>query len=118
MVAFVTEDAAAKSELLGVLAKWAEAGAFLGTESCVNEQGYLITTGRCTSWQRDDGQDPSAIMDAQHSTFLMASLVRAYLGLLSGHEEEALAAEHAAIEDWIEQGFARRLKRVSDVYSA
>ncbi len=116
MVSFVTEDAESRSELLRILARWARAGAFLGTESCVDGDGILNMSGQCAEWRDPEGQDLSAMKDATHSTFLMAALVRAYLALLSGHETEAMAAEHAAIRDWITSGFGSRLKSVSQVY--
>jgi hypothetical protein len=54
--------------------------------------------------------------DATHSTFLMAGLIRTYLAMLSSHETAALDAEHSAINRWIGNGFAPRLKRPTSVY--
>lgn len=116
MVSFVTEDAASKSDLLRILGRWARAGAFLGTESCVDEDGMLIMSGQCAEWQDPEGRDLSAMKDATHSTFLMVALARAYLALLSGHETEKMDDDHAAIRDWITSGLGSRLKRVSQVY--
>jgi hypothetical protein len=116
VVSYVSEDATSKTELLRILARWAGAGAFLGTESCVDLGGRLITSGKCAEWQDPEGQDPSSMKDATHSTFLMASLARAYLALLSDHETAAMAAEHTEIRNWITNGLGKRLKRVSEVY--
>ncbi len=61
--AYVTEDAAALTRIIGVLANWARAGAFLDTLNCVQPDGYISSRGACTQWTRSDGQDPSGIKD-------------------------------------------------------
>ena len=114
--AFLAGDDDTRTALIEVLARWARADAFLGTDSCVTPDNYLVTTGACGEWRQADGQDLSAMKDATHSTFLMAGLVRSYLALLADHAPAELAADHAAISDWITEGFAARLKRPGDVY--
>ena len=115
VAAYVRQDREAQTRLVRVLARWAEEDAFLGTISCVKDN-YLISSGKCTEWQRPDGQDKSGMKDATGTTFLMAGLVRTYLAFLFDHERKTLAKEHAAIASWINNGYSARLKRPDKVY--
>ena len=116
VAAFARKDNQARTRLVRVLAKWARNDAFLGTISCVQPDGNLLNTGECVEWRQPDGQDLSGKKDHSMTTMLMAGLVRTYLALLADHERNALAEDHAAIDDWATNGFAPRLKRPSDVY--
>ncbi len=113
--AFAAEDGERKGRLLDALTRWAEAGAFLDTISCVRSNGDLVTTGQCTEWTVPDGSDPSGMKDATFATFLAAGIVRAYVIALADFEPETRADQHAAIAAWTES-IGGRLKRPTSVY--
>jgi hypothetical protein len=112
--ALVNQDDAMKHRLIALLAKWATAGAFLKSESCVGKAGQLITNGKCGEWRVPDGSDLSSMKDATFSTFLAVGLMRAYYIALADAAPE-MAAEHGAIKAWIDK-ISLRLKRPQDVY--
>jgi hypothetical protein len=114
-LAFASNDTDKQTELVRLLAKWANADALLATESCVNRDGYLINTGICTEWTKPDGSDLSAMKDATFVTFLGVGMIRAYYATLADVATDELAAEHKAISSWI-SAWAKRLKRPGDVY--
>lgn len=114
--AYVTEDADALTRIVGVLATWARAGAFLDTLNCVQPDGYISSRGACTQWTRSDGQDPSGIKDWTMPTMLMAGLARNYHALLQDHEADTLAEDHAAIARWLGPDLSRRIPTPRDVY--
>ncbi|RYE09786.1 MAG: hypothetical protein EOP22_08040 [Hyphomicrobiales bacterium] len=115
VLALASDNLALKTELIKILARWAEAGALLETIACVTGDGLLINKGACTEWTQDNGQDPSGMKDATFTTFIGAGLVRAYYAALADADPEGLAVEHTAIKGWIER-FSKRLKRPGDVY--
>ena len=113
VAAFATSDDATKRRLISLLAKWASAGAFLESESCVRS-GQLITSGNCGEWRKPDGTDLSAMKDATFSTFLSVGLIRAYYVALAD-SAPGMMSEHAAIKEWIGK-VALWLKKPSEVY--
>lgn len=101
--AYVNSDAWLKTALVGKLAEWANAGAYLRTRNC--------KTSTCPpDWRTEEGNEEAPAKDAHDTKERLYSMARAYYLLLADHDAERLKAEHSSIRSW----FGRFFDRLTD----
>lgn len=97
-----------KGELLDVLQKWANAGAFLDTYLC------KVNSRKCTQWTVPDGSDLSRVKDWEFAVNHASGLIRAYYITLADFQADQRQQQHDDIIAWI-ASIGKMLKRADDI---
>lgn len=109
--AYINDDDELKRLLIGKLAEWANAGAFLKTKDCSPQ----ANKGCNAEWKDPQGNDVAEWKDYAAVHEATGGISRAYYALLADFDTSGLSTKHKAITRWLEQ-FDKRVPLNDDIY--